>query len=356
MQNLNKEKKETKTVSLEKQFLALVHVYMCNTVVCVYSNRSPSHITEIVDSPHFNVFGFGLPKVQSIIRPISSKLSHGWLRVDVFLTNPTTVLERWYFIHTPLPSTQTPEMSDKLKYELYHKIKTLTRSIQSLITCMPTETLILNLSHIKQTDLLPESKIRNIKVELTPLTDFPVVEPNVPNSNTFTLRDLITPFGTCSVRCVYNTKLESLLPRTFHISIPKLCDGRSKQNSPHTPTDRSQSSSSEWSELILQQSEYQRLQEESQKEEIKDYKAPEKLPDILNDSNEALDSMIYDFGSGSAKEDNEQKEIVPIEDLEGIIEGTIFNDKVKPLSDLKTELNSLTNDVDDVLAKWSKSG
>ena len=385
--NQNMESSQRKNVPLDKQFLALTHVYMCNTVLCIYKNRNKAQISDVVDEKesHYNVFGFKLPKVQSIVRPLSSKQSHGWLRVDVYLTKPNTVLERWYFIHTPLPQTQTPEMTEKIKYELFHKIKTLIRSLQSITGCMPAETLILSLSRIHQTyshsenvstDSMQESQARQIRLELTPLSDFPVVEPSVPNSATLTLKDLITPFGTCTVRCVYNTKLESLLPRTIHVFPPTKEEIASTEGTKQTPekpvsSDLLSASSEYNSEEILTQSEYQKQEalKKQNSEQEHQYKAPDKLPDALNDSTEALNSLLNSLNASSmastlqmlglsftSMSGSLESQSVDFEEFQQIIDNTKFSYPPKPISVLQEELTLLSQDVDDVLSQWSRSG
>jgi hypothetical protein len=294
----------------EKQFLALIHVFMCNSALCVYNSRNPSQISDIMDDEK-DWFENKIPKIQSIVRKVSSKFSHGWIRIDVILTNPDTPIERWYFINTPVPGNKKPRMTDQLKYKTYHEIALYIRSMFTFLNCMPSKTLALSLE--RMTD--PK---REIKIELVPLSEFPVDEPDVPNAATLAMKELVTPLGACSVRCVYNTKPELLLPQIME---------KVKR---------------EESEESLRRSEY---------------KVPEKSKDILNDSCEELNRMIDSLTKTESAE-TIVGEIVPmtIDEFAKLVGNTKFEDKKKTKDEIVQQFNRIKVETSELLANWSRSG
>lgn len=296
--------------NLEKQFLALVHVFMCNSTLCIYNNRNPAQISEIMDDSK-DWFENKIPKIQSIVRKVTSKQSHGWIRVDVILTNPDTPLERWYFINTPIPDNKKPPMTEQLKYKFYCEITLYLRSLYSFLNCMPAKTLALSLEKMKNVQ-------REIKIELIPLSEFPVDEPDVPNAATLAMKELVTALGTCSIRCVYNTKPELLIPPIMKKEKMDESDDSIKRNK---------------------------------------YKIPEKSSDILTDSCEELDKMMDSL----TKTDSCEKivgEIVPmtISSFAELVNNTKFEDNPKTKEDIVSQFNKIKAEADELLSDWSRSG
>ena len=80
--------------NIKKQFLALIHVFMCKSAHCIFNCRCPDKVKNIIEDNDTKWCDFKLPKSQSIIRKVSSNISHGWIKINVILTNPKTIQNR----------------------------------------------------------------------------------------------------------------------------------------------------------------------------------------------------------------------------------------------------------------------
>ncbi|EAY16901.1 hypothetical protein TVAG_150520 [Trichomonas vaginalis G3] len=252
-----------------------------------------------------------LPKVQSIIRKVSSKHSHGWIRIDVILDNPNEVIERWYIINTPSPAKSSPSATDESKILIYHKIQTLLRSLYSILNLLPAKTLDLTLSRFTK-------RPRNISLSLTPLSDFPVDEPPIECPLTYNFPEIQTPYGSLLIRCVYMSKVDLLIP---NLKKPL-------------------SASGSYSSQIISP----RI-------------VPEKSKDFLSDSCAHLDSIEKSISK--SREDLAQsfnQTPVDISEFAKIVESTNFDDKTDDVQEIQERYKFIKVEVDSILSEWSVSG
>lgn len=297
-------------MDLEKQFIALNHVLMCNAVLCIYKTRCPLQISDIMDdNQEWNELK--LPKVQSIIRKVSSKYSHGWIRIDVILDNPDEIIERWYIINTPSPAKSSPQANTENKYLIYRKIQVVLRSLFSILNTLPAKAIDLTLSNF------PE-RPRHISLVLTPLSDFPVDEPKVHSSMQISLPEVQTPYGSILIRCEYFNKPEFLIPNL------------------RTPLSASGSFSSQVASPRV---------------------VPEKSCDFLSDSCAHLDQLKNDVSTSIEDLQTPLNQIpLNIEELAKMVEDTNFEDKPDDMQALRDRYKLISTDINSILSEWSRSG
>ena len=187
----------------------LSRIYLFKSVESIYTIRCPNELPDFC--PDDSGLLLSIPKSESLRQHISSKSFYGWFKVDVILTNPDTLLERWIFLHTSDKIKENLELSKlELKHLMYRKFSISLRSIYTLLLSLPTY------SFINQTKQIP-SFDRRITVLCDQFHPLPANISSFP-SNSVKKIDFIpiqTPVGKTITICQYRTDLEKELPSIF---------------------------------------------------------------------------------------------------------------------------------------------
>jgi len=195
----------------ENQKLAsLSRLFMVKIAECVYQNRDPSSLPDLCKDDAW--FSIQTLTSKQLRQALTSKSVYGWFSVDVSITNPATVIERWYIIH--LPITKQEQISNisgsstEIKNSVYREMSQVLRSIFSIMNCLPAKFIENALKNIPMCN-------RKVSALYKPFNPLPAVNNAFTELETAQLRfgPIITPVGRTVVFCHYRISLESEIPR-----------------------------------------------------------------------------------------------------------------------------------------------
>jgi len=119
-----------------QKMASMARMFLIKVAEAIYSVRCPGEITDFVNDDE-SWFSVKSKKSSQLRQVLSSKNMHGWFKIDVILTNPDTILERWYMIQLPPSKTDQPVMKPESRSEAYRHFSQIYRSIISLLHSLP---------------------------------------------------------------------------------------------------------------------------------------------------------------------------------------------------------------------------
>lgn len=197
-----------KIISLTREFLNKV-------VECIYYHRCPGEIADF-SQDEFQ-FSLKIPRSSSLRQHISSHKIHGFIKLDIILTNPEKLLERWVIEHRPLSKQESEVFSNQYtsedKHLIFQKFSSCLRSVYCILNALPAQSLALNLQHYTSKD----RKISALCGDFKKLEEqlFPFDEHHIKQ---VALQPILTPIGKTIIRCQYLMNPETELIPIININ------------------------------------------------------------------------------------------------------------------------------------------
>lgn len=197
---------EKRTNEKEIQRLAsLSRVFLYKVAELIYSIRCPNELPDF--SPDQCQFSLTIPQSASLRQHIFSRLFHGYFKIDILLTNPEYLIERWYIEQLPPHKNCKMEFKRETKQIMYEHFSSTLRSVYSLLNAMPAKTLALQMSQLPMCD----RRITAFASDFKSLDDKP--EPmEGRHVSVVRLEPIETVIGRTVITCQYLTSLDSELP------------------------------------------------------------------------------------------------------------------------------------------------
>lgn len=188
---------------------SLSRMFLYKVAELIYENRSPDSLPDLEkDNP---LFSLQIRKSNQLRSMLASKNFYGWFKIDIILTNPDIVVERWHLMQLPSSENYKPPgnpTQNELKIQAYRQMSQIIRSIYAILNCLPAKTLSM---HLKQ---LP-TNTRKFKAVCEP---FQILPANNEEYTTYeTARSMFgpvtTPVGRTVIFLNHRISLEEELPR-----------------------------------------------------------------------------------------------------------------------------------------------
>ena len=195
---------KTKLQSLSRLFLYKV-------AESIYETRSPQDLPDF-EPEQPQVLSLGVRKSSSLRSLLTYKSHYGWFQVDIILTNPDIVIERWHLIHLPLKAEYENTYSSPrdLREHIFRRFSQFLRSIYSMSNVLPAKTLQLQLKQ------LPTNE-RKLKVVCEPFHALPAVYESISEYETARLQfgPIVTPVGRSVVFVTHRIDLDNEINQTI---------------------------------------------------------------------------------------------------------------------------------------------
>ena len=198
----------TKLSDNEKtKFQSLSRLFLYKVAECIYETRCPQDLPDFEPDP--SVFSLSVKKSSSLRSLLTYKSHYGWFQIDLILTNPDIIIERWHLIHLPLKievPNQFPTVGELREY-VYRQFSQIIRSIYSMCNILPSKTLQI------QIQKLP-TNTRRIKAVCEPFHALPAVYESISEYETGRIQfgPIITPVGRTVVFCTHRIDLDNEIP------------------------------------------------------------------------------------------------------------------------------------------------
>lgn len=193
-----------------QKFSLLTHIFFCKLIECIYTCRCPKDLSDLKDDGE-KWFSINIQQSQSLREHMSGQKVFGWFLIEIRLTEPEVVIEKWYLAHKPNDlSVSRPIFAGtnkELRAHTYRLFTQVLRSVYSMLNVLPAKTLELYLNQ------MPSSNKR-ITASCSHYMSLPVnreTDDNIFKSIQF--NPIMTPLGKCDIVCEYIHKLDEYIPK-----------------------------------------------------------------------------------------------------------------------------------------------
>ena len=199
----------TKLSDNEKtKFQSLSRLFLYKVAECIYETRCSQDLPDFEPDP--SVFSLSIKKSSSLRSLLTYKSHYGWFQIDLILTNPDIIIERWHLIHLPLKVEVQNQFATvrELREFVYRQFSQIIRSIYAMCNMLPSKTLQI------QIQKLP-TNTRRIKAVCEPFHALPAVYESISEYETGRIQfgPIITPVGRTVVFCTHRIDLDNEIPR-----------------------------------------------------------------------------------------------------------------------------------------------
>lgn len=198
-----------------QKYFYLSRAFLFKAMELIYTIRCPNEISDFKDDE--NWFSLNIQMSPSIRQHVMSRLFHGYIRLDIKISDPDEIIESWYITHLPYKPGETipiiAENQQDVKQHIYHSFSVLMRSIFSILHALPAYTLQSTIGHLtfSQTKFTAEcSTFKQIPVKIIP-SQFKTAN--------FKYGPVITPIGKTYVICKYAIDTIQFIPRPINFVI-----------------------------------------------------------------------------------------------------------------------------------------
>jgi hypothetical protein len=196
--------------SPQKKLGYLTHTFLTKTIEAIHFIRCPEQF------PDFELRGrswlsTNVPSSPTLQQQVAADSLYGWFSVDISITDPVHIVERWYLIHLPLKSTESGSALDSsledCKRRAHRSFSQCFRGIFSMLHFLPAAHLCFVL---KQFKAVKRSLIGNT----SSFQRFPARIQGYTDTETAILKfgPVVTPIGKTVVICQHRIDLLSLIP------------------------------------------------------------------------------------------------------------------------------------------------
>jgi hypothetical protein len=197
---------DKRTNEKEIQRLAsLSRIFVYKVAELIYSIRCPNELPDF--SPDKCQFSLTIPQSASLRQHICSRLFHGYFKIDILLTNPEFLIERWYIEQLPPLKDCEMEFKKETKQIIYENFSSTLRSVYCLLNAMPAKALALQMSQIPTC----ERRITAFASDFKSLNDKPQPMEGR-HVSVHRLEPIKTVVGRIVITCQYLTSLDNELP------------------------------------------------------------------------------------------------------------------------------------------------
>jgi hypothetical protein len=139
-----------------EKYVRLAHVFLCKVMECIYINRCPEELSDLA-ADEVQWFATEVKRSESLRKLAYPHARHGWFKIDIILTDPDVIVERWTLRHDPIDPEFASDLnfgdsSDVIKKILDRRFSQMMRAIYSMLNFLPTKTLELALSQMPHTN------------------------------------------------------------------------------------------------------------------------------------------------------------------------------------------------------------
>ena len=185
----------------------LSRIFLYKAAECVYEMRCPQNLPDLEqDQP---LFSLSIRKSASLRSLLNSKSFYGWFKIDVILTNPDIVIERWHMINLPPKPELVPDAKSQgeLRTIIYRQMSQILRSVYSMLNTLPAKTLQLQLSQLP-------TNTRQITAVCDQFKSLPAKNESMGEFETAQIRfgPISTPAGRTVIFCNHRIELDNELP------------------------------------------------------------------------------------------------------------------------------------------------
>lgn len=197
-----------------QKYMLLSRVFLCKAMECIYSNRCPKDLSDLVEDEE-KWFSLNIPKSESLRQLVSARHSHGWFKIEIILTDPDIIVERWTLLHLHLGHDDVVllcEDKNELKNETYKNFSKVLRSVYSMLNALPTKTIDIINSQVP-------TCTRRITAECSQFNRLPIKENDMTALQSssgikkYKFGPVFSPIGKCIILCESIQNIDSLLPR-----------------------------------------------------------------------------------------------------------------------------------------------
>ena len=201
---------ERRTKEQEIQRLSsLSRVFIVKAAECIYQIRCPKDLPDF--SPDLPQFSLKIPQSSSLRQHISSTSFHGYLKIDISLTNPQKLIERWIIEQRPPSKKSEFKFTKEDKNRIYANFTTTLKGLFTLLNVLPAKTLDICLSHFP----LCERRLTAFVTDFKSLEDLP---DQLHHFNTYEMDPIETPIGITKITCQYYENIQNELPAIIQSS------------------------------------------------------------------------------------------------------------------------------------------
>lgn len=172
----------------------------------IYSTRCPNELPDfITDEPQLSI---SVKKSNSLRQHMSSTAFFGWTKVDVIITAPNTIIERWILVHRPNNRNSSEKINGDAKKAIYRNFSSSLRAVFSMMNALPATALQNYL------DKIP-SCIRRISIVCDHFHPLPASfsSSEIKSAKQIHIASVITPLGKTDVVCHYSSNAMLELPK-----------------------------------------------------------------------------------------------------------------------------------------------
>lgn len=126
-----------------KKYMSMTQNFIYNIVECIYEIRYPNGLVDLIpDECNFSLF---IKKSPSLRQLLSSTELFGWFKVDVYVSSPEKLIERWIIVQERSDISnndlKNKLLEPNLRLSFYQKFSASLRSLYSLLNALPAKTL-----------------------------------------------------------------------------------------------------------------------------------------------------------------------------------------------------------------------
>lgn len=197
-----------------QKYVQLTRIFFCKIIECVYSSRCPKELSDFTEDEEA-WFSVSIPKSLSLRQLVSRRTDYGWFQIDVILTDPDVVLERWVLLHEPSDfSASRPLIGTSrsdLRRHVFRRFSQVLRSIYAMLNVLPTKTLEFALSQITVTR-------RRITAVCSHFMSLPARDFRDDDRFMTVFGPVTTPLGRCAITCYSLKDVLSLTPKILSVT------------------------------------------------------------------------------------------------------------------------------------------
>ena len=188
---------------------SLSRVFLYKIAECIYETRCPQDLPDF-EQENPPMFSLAIQKSRNLRSLLTYKSHYGWFKIDIILSNPDIVIERWHMIHLPLKAKVPNEYPSKreLNTAVHRQFSQFMRSIYSMCNVLPAKSLILQLKQLP-------TNTRTVKAVCESFHALPAVNESFSEFETARIQfgPIVTPVGRTVIFCTHRIDLDDEIPR-----------------------------------------------------------------------------------------------------------------------------------------------
>jgi hypothetical protein len=200
----------------------LIKIFLFKVIECICSNRCPADFSDLEDDTE-TWFSISIPKSQSLRQLSMRSREYGWIQIDVTLTNPETLLERWINYSQSRPIFGPDPAA--LKRHLERCFAQTLRSVHCVLNALPAQSLSYQFGQLSVSNrriTAVSSHFQSLPVKNSEWTENSIVQE---------FGRSMTPLGSCWIKCFSVRDFAVFLPCIFRWAKPESVSVMSKSTS-----------------------------------------------------------------------------------------------------------------------------